>query len=498
MRGLGAVVVVLLVCAAPVIAVAGVGNDWGNANVAEADVPTRSDADTTVKVHQRPDPRSDVIGWENGYWHNESIAVNQDDGLTNAERKAYVGRAMARVEFIRNQEFKRPVQVEPLPRKQYEGMVRSQVRSQYTPSQRAWENQIWEALFVTGEKSDSARQRMQLFQQRVAGFYIPSNGQIYVISDGNLVIDNATLVHELTHALQDQHVGLGSSQFEAQTMDGQRARDGLTEGEAAYVEARYVNRCGNEWSCVEMPGPPQEKTPYRGGRLPEFNLGMQVSIIQPYSDGPAYVASNVESNGWKAVKRQYRNPPKASAQVIDPNAQNGSPTPLKLDGQARNGWKLYGEKGENGSETVGETGIYTMFWYQGRAYDNAVIDWQSFENPESGKFDVFNYTSVPSDGWSNDRIWPYHKGDKRGYVWRTAWESNRDAAEFQGAYRDLLRGQNATQVAPDTWVVKNGPFADAFRIVRNGRTVTIVNAPTKEDLRDVRPGTETIRSKSKR
>ncbi len=471
MRGVGAVVVVLLVCAAPVFAVtAGV-----------------SDGERAVTAQNRPDSQSDRIGWENGYWHNESIAVDQSDGLTDAELKAYVGRAMARVEFIRQKEFKRPVSVETLKREQYSELVRSQTG--YTPSQRAWENQVWEAMFVTGEQADAGRQQTKLFQQRVAGFYLPGKDEIFVISDGKLVVDNATLVHELTHALQDQHVGLASSQFGGTTMDGRRGSDGLTEGEAAYVEARYVQRCGDEWDCVETPGATQPKTPYGGGRLPDFNLGMQVSIIQPYSDGPAYVASKVESGGWQAIQEAYRNPPKSSEQVIDPNEQNDAPTPLRLGGQARNGWELYGKKGQNGSQTVGETGIYTMFWYQGRTANNSVIEWRQFENPESGQFDIFNYTSVPSDGWANDRIWPYHKGDKRGYVWRTAWDTNEDATEFERAYRDLLRGRNATQVAPGTWVVENGTFADAFRIVRDGRTVTIVNGPTVNGVNDIRPGT---------
>ncbi|GAA0244727.1 Hvo_1808 family surface protein [Halobacterium noricense] len=443
---------------------------------------------SVVNQNQRPDPQSDVIGWENGYWHNESISVDQSDGLSDEEREAYVNRTMARVEFIRNQEFARPVEVDSLRRAQYQKLIRSQFESQYTQSQRAWENQIWEALFATGERTDAARQQTRLYQQRVAGFYLPGQDEIYVIAEDDLVIDNATLVHELTHALQDQQVGLASSQFEAETLDGQRANDGLTEGEASYVEQRYIQRCGDEWECVETPGSPREETPYGGGSLPNFNLAMQVSLIQPYSDGPAYVASKVDSGGWRALQQEYRNPPNSSEQVIDPNQRNDPPRTLRLGEQARNGWELYGEKGENGSETVGETGIYTMFWYQGRAYDIPIIRWQTFQNPEFGEYDSFNYTSVPSDGWANDRLWPYRKGDKRGYVWRTAWDTNRDAIEFQRAYRDLLRGQNATRTESGAWIIENGEFADAFRIVRDGRTVTIVNAPTEGDLADIRPG----------
>ncbi|WP_227355246.1 Hvo_1808 family surface protein [Haladaptatus salinisoli] len=482
MRGVGVVVVVLLVCVAPAVCV------------------TDSAAGERGNVGPPPDPDSDVLGWENGYWHNESIAVDQSDGLTDAELRAYVGRAMARVEFIREEEFARNVTVESLPRERFSRIVRSQLRAQSTPAQRAWENQIWEAMFVTDEPTDAVRERTRLSQERIAGFYLPGEDEIFVISDGELVVDNATLIHELTHALQDQRGDLNTSQFEAQTMDGQRGLQGLTEGEASYVEKRYVQRCGAEWECVETPGPEPRRTPYGGGPLPPYNLAMQVATIQPYSDGPAYVASIVESDGWDAVEREYGNPPKSSEQVIDPETRNAPPASLRLDGRARNGWRLYGEKGENGSETVGEAGIYAMFWYQGRVYDNPVIRWREFEDPEAGEFDVFNYTSEPSDGWANDRLWPYHKGDERGYVWRTKWDSSADATEFARAYRDLLRGQNATRVAPGTWVIEGGGFADAFRIVRDGRTVTIVNGPTIADLGEIRPssGADARRSSSLR
>ncbi|WP_423745610.1 Hvo_1808 family surface protein (plasmid) [Haladaptatus sp. SPP-AMP-3] len=469
------VVVVLLVCAAPVVAMMAPGGGHGNSSGAET---------------QPPDPSSDVIGWENGYWYNESIDVNQRDGLSDAELKAYVGRAMARVEFIRDEEFTRSVDVEPLSREEYRDLVRRQAARSNTPPRRAWENQVWEGLFVTGERADAARQQTRLYQQRVAGFYVPGEDRIYVISHGQRRIDNATLVHELTHAIQDQHVDLSSSELESKTMDGRRADDGLTEGEAMYVEKRYTNRCGKSWQCVAKPDVGPKRTPYGGGPLPSYNLAMQVALIQPYSDGPAYVASRFDSGGWKAVTEEYRNPPESSKAVIHPEKRTDGPERLRLGEQARNGWMLYGKRGVNGSQTVGETGIYTMFWYQGRAEGNPIIRWRQFQNPDEGKFDLFNYSSTPSDGWANDRLWPYHNGDKRGYVWRTKWETARDATEFRRAYRDLLRGRNATRVGPDTWRIEDGPFADAFRIDRHGRTVTIVNGPTVGDLGDIRPNSK--------
>ena len=438
------------------------------------------------------DPENDVIGWENGYWYDESISVDQRDGLTDAERRAYVGRAMARVEQLRDKEFERNVTVEALPRAEYQQLVRIQAQRQFGPAQRAWENQVWEALFAVDEPTDAVREQVEIRTERVAGFYLPGTDSIYTVTDRqeSLVVDNATLVHELVHALQDQHVDLTSKSLRAKTMDGRRGQEGLIEGEAMLVEKLYARRCGDEWECVTTPGPKPPTAPYGGGPLPDYNMAMQVASIQPYSDGPAYVAAQVGTSNGSATnwtRLDYRQPPASSEQIIDPRRDAAAPRPLRIGTLPGDGWKLFGKQGVNGSQTVGEAGIFTMFWYQGRAADNRVVPWRDFETPDEGTFDSFDYTSVPSDGWANDRLWPVRNGERRGYVWRTTWDTAADAREFQRAYRELLAGRDATKVGSRTWTIDRGGFADAFHVVRDGRTVTVVNGPTVGALDDIRP-----------
>jgi hypothetical protein len=72
----------------------------------------------------------------------------------------------------------------------------------------------------------------------------------------------------------------------------------------------------------------------------------------------------------------------------------------------------------------------------------------------------------------------------------TKWDTERDAEQFHRAYVRMLRGHDATREEPRVWVVPDGPFEDAFHVVRRGQTVTITNAPDVSDLSDVRPGIE--------
>ena len=130
-----------------------------------------------------------------------------------------------------------------------------------------------------------------------------------------------------------------------------------------------------------------------------------------------------------------------------------------------------------------------MFWYQARAHGIDVVDRGSLFATTT-PFDSYNYTSVPAKGWAYDRLVPYHSPtvDEDAYVWQTEWDTVSDAIEFRDAYLTVLAGHGAVQVDATTWVVRDGPFADAFRVVWNGRTVTVVNGPTVATLDDFSPG----------
>lgn len=465
---------------AVVLSVLLVGSVIGSTGVAGAAVSGPQGVDT-VQEDAPPDPDEDVIGWHDGYWHNESIDVDQSDGLSDSELDQYVARAIARVEFLRQAEFDEDVPVSIVSREEFQS--NQQTGGELTRRNR-WNGQVWEGLFIVGEDRTARDALSAVFGGSVGGFFSPTRDEIVIVSDNpdTPVIDNATLVHELVHALQDQRFNLASARYSGDTQDENIAIDGLVEGEANYIETNYVNRCGDEWDCVSTPSSSS------GGGGGDINLGIFLTIFTPYSDGPVYVSDLYEEGGWDAVDRAFENPPQSSEQIIQRTSDE--PERLTFKDTAENGWSLFPNQGVEGAETVGEASIYSMFWYQARNYGAKTIQWQAIGNAES-QYDTYNYNAGPSAGWANDKLVPYQKGEgdsaEYGYVWKMKWDTVQDATEFREAYLEILAAHDATQRDDGVYVIPEGPFADAFIISQTDDVVTIVNGPDAEAVTDIRP-----------
>ncbi|MFC6726777.1 Hvo_1808 family surface protein, partial [Halobium palmae] len=192
------------------------------------------------------DPDADRLGWEGGYWYNESVAVDESDGLNDSELAAVVNRTMARVELIRGLEFEERVPVEVVLRSEFQ---RSQSGGTTPASVRRFDNAKFEALFMINESTESIGVQRTNSGVSVGGYYSPSQDRIVVVSDTETpTVDASTLAHELVHGLQDQQFDL--SKVTSETRRGNNAVDGLVEGDANLVQYAFDRRCGAEWDCL--------------------------------------------------------------------------------------------------------------------------------------------------------------------------------------------------------------------------------------------------------
>ena len=411
--------------------------------------------------HPEEPPGGDTIGWENGYWYDDPVDVTTGDGLNESELEAVTARAMARVERIRDREFQSTVPVEVISRAEYRN--RSGTNGSGVTGGDPWNDQVWEALLLVGEDSGSSEAISDTRSDSVLGYYASGEDRIVIVSESETpVVDRRTLSHELVHALQDQQFGLDES---PETQDTQLSNNGVVEGEANYVQNTYERRCESRWSCISTPDDGSGGGGGSGGETP----GVFTVIIQPYVDGPEFVDSVYDDGGWDAVDALHEDYPGSSEQIIHPERYPGeTPVSVTVADRSNAEWDRFDR--DPVGDTVGEASIFATMYHNGQT-----------------DADRYSYVSGPSEGWAGDTVVPYRNGSGGGgYVWESRWDSERDAVEFAAAYRDALtETHDARNPRRNVYVAPDGPYADAFRIVRSGRTVRIVNGPTVDDLNGI-------------
>lgn len=398
------------------------------------------------------------IGTVGDISYDQDIPLDTADGLNETELEVLTARTMARIEVIRGLNFERMVDIEVITRDEYLDR-RSNQGTNATSSQ--WENQLWEGLFVVGEDRNATTVYDETLGGSVQGYYQPGDEKIVIVSEGDSsTVDRETLVHELVHALQDQVFGLETDRT---TQDGVMARNSVIEGEASLIPALYFDRCGSEWSCPTLP------SEERGGDSIERERGIIFVVIQPYEQGPTFVREMKSAGGWDRIDDLHETLPDSTEQVIHPDKYpDEDPVNVTVPDRSTDDWSRFGI-GRTG-DRLGEASVYAMLLHSG-----AITTSQPY-----------SYEAEASAGWAGDRFVPYRTGDGEfGYVWQLEFDTSDDAAEFETAYLELLDERGALERGTRSFVIPDGPFEDAFRVTRDGKTVTIVNGPSVDALSDI-------------
>lgn len=464
-------VVFLIVCCGLGIATGTVAAD-GDSQVVEAC------AATPPPDFADPDDGIETIGWVDGTWYTEPIAVDASDGLSEAELERLSARTAARVEAMRCLSYETVPPVEIASREALEAHLAEDF-SAVDADSRQFDNAEMETLLLIGSETDSVAVREESRSATVGGYYDFEAGQIVVVSDdsASLSIDEAVLAHELGHALQDQQFDIG--QYERNTTDRNAGILGVIEGDMHRLENHYREACNADaWAedCVS-----QETD--AAGSLPP-NRGLFLLQFQPYSDGPAFIDGIYDDGGWAAVNDLYVQPPQTALHTIEPETYGEiTPTAPTVDDESTAAFdRLTTDEGMN-YDVVGPAGISAMVMTT--AYDSGgvlsrldVINSPTAESP-------LNYDHPETNGWRGDRLYAYHDGDgETGTVWHLAWRDPESASQFKTTYSQLLdfHGGEATGYE-DTYRFRNdSKFDGAVTIKQDGDRLLIVTAPTVDEL----------------
>lgn len=154
----------------------------------------------------------------------------------------------------------------------------------------------------------------------ILGYYSYDDERIRIRGDHLTPARRTTLVHELTHALQDQYFNLGThfAAFE-ESEDDEKASAfrALVEGDARRVEAAYTKSLtGKQQAAIRK----EERGVFRKYQQEVTDVPqiMQTMSATPYDLGEAMLRLAVALDGNDEVDDLFRDPPSSDEQLLDP------------------------------------------------------------------------------------------------------------------------------------------------------------------------------------
>lgn len=162
----------------------------------------------------------------------------------------------------------------------------------------------------------------------IIGLYVPKEKAAFVRGTELTPAVRVTLVHELTHVLQDQYFDLEKMRDDAPGGDT-TAVTALIEGDATRIEEAYQEQLSTRDERAYLLEQAEAARAARGRttNVPAF-LGDFLRF--PYVFGPVLLDTLTDSGGNAGVDRAFRDPPTSEAQVVDPIAYPVAVDPVEV------------------------------------------------------------------------------------------------------------------------------------------------------------------------
>ena len=171
-------------------------------------------------------------------------------------------------------------------------------------------------LIQPDERIDEVYQEFGAAQ--ILGFYDPQTAELVVRSVGDLsLLTKSTIVHELTHAFDDQHYDLDRPEHLDRIDEIPWTFSAVVEGSATYLQALWEDTL----SPADQRALLEEELSFGDlSILARFELEFLLLEISPYESGEPFVAGVVRRGGFAALGELLVEPPPTSEQVIEPAA----------------------------------------------------------------------------------------------------------------------------------------------------------------------------------
>jgi len=328
--------------------------------------------------------------------------------------RAQVDDLIAETEKVRELTFLTPPAVTIVDDTELADRVRGLIAENVDPDQIARDTALEVLLGLVPEGTDMLTLYQDLYGEQVLGFYDGETKEMVVPATGAELsaAEKVTLVHELTHALTDQHYSF-SDRSDAldkeQQYDALSALQTITEGDATLTELHYVAGLPSaEQQAVIADSLGQDTGVFDAA--PKF---IQQLLVFPYNAGLSLLSGLwTPQDGFLHVDEAYVDPPTTTEQVMhaDKYAGREPAIDVQLPDTPIDGYQNVEES------TWGEL-LFNVMFAQILGQETA---------------------GVAAGGWGGDRYRLMWDGTNVVFVLHYVGDTEQDAQEMQTALADYV------------------------------------------------------------
>ena len=349
---------------------------------------------------------------------------------------------------IRGLPWKEKVPADLLTREQLRANLKKLVEEDLKPEEIERDTRIMRRMGLLTADEDPLQMMLEFFEAGVAGYYNPKTKRLYMIAGPEGDAQKPTILHELIHALEDQHIDLlKRSKAIEDDPDRTFAEKIIVEGSAEMARLIYEKR-NPEVATKALQARAQPTDKEAGAKqakalatVPAFLI---LGTVLHYRTGPNFVSHVIgEEDYAEKMSSLYEDSPTTQEQVLHPArwmaGTRDLPRTIEWGGDfaaaAGEGWQKMHEG------PIGELDFALYLDYfigddRGRL---------SQRDMALGNY-VSEESAIAATGWDGGRAVYIEKKDQIGILEALVFDSVDDAKEAYGALQKSLAKANA-----DSW-----------------------------------------------
>jgi hypothetical protein len=299
-----------------------------------------------------------------------------------------------------------------------ERFLRDTIAAKFPSNLLAMEERVYQAIGVVPDDYPYADRIVKAYVSQIGGYYDPDKKTFVMVDTMAASLQYSVAVHELTHALQDQHFGLVDFLDPKHKNDELMAHAALVEGDATAIMQDGARKRRVSKSEGDTP------TSHTSSQL-EVPEALERILLFPYVEGLTFVQALRKEGGMTMINEAFHRPPRSSREVLHPAEYiGGAPQLVEPTGES-----LREHDSNRSFEHTDSLGEFTII---------ALLEAGGVEKRAARQ---------AAQGLRGDLVGvSMRKGAGCDVVWRTVWDSPEDAKDFAACYREFLKNRYQREV----------------------------------------------------